>query len=64
MGERGRQMTVRDLEEMVQKTEKWVSSPEGIQVMEETKKCVEETTAFLSNERVVDGQTLQMPMCF
>lgn len=55
-------MTVGDLEKMVEATEKWASSPEGKKAMEEAQKRVEETTAFLSAERVVDGQMLQMPM--
>jgi hypothetical protein len=55
-------MTVRDLEKMVAATEEWVSSPEGKRAMEEARKRVDETTAFLSSERIVDGHTLQMPM--
>ncbi|MCK4623482.1 MAG: hypothetical protein KAT62_14880 [Desulfuromonadales bacterium] len=62
MAGKGEQMTVRDLEKMVKAAEDWAASPEGKQVVEDAKKRVEETTAYLSAERVVDGQTLHMPM--
>jgi len=55
-------MTASDLKELSAAAEKWVSSPEGQEATKAVRKNVEETTAFLSSERVVDGQMLQMPM--
>jgi hypothetical protein len=55
-------MTTNALMELTAAAEKWVSSPEGQEATKAARKTVEETTEFLSSERVVDGQMLQMPM--
>ncbi|HMN15370.1 MAG TPA: hypothetical protein PKD55_23885 [Bellilinea sp.] len=57
-------MTIQDLRNMVEATERWTATDEGQKAMEETQKTVEQTTAFLSTERMVDGQTLQTPLGF
>lgn len=53
-------MTIHDLEKLVENAERWANSEEGKKAMEETQKNVKETTAFLSTERLVDGNILHM----
>ena len=53
-------MTIRDLESLVEAAEIWATSDEGQKAMEETEKTVKETTAYLSTERLVDGNILHM----
>jgi hypothetical protein len=53
-------MTIRDLENLVDAAEQWATSEEGKKAMEETQEAVKEITAFLSNERLVDGNILHM----
>lgn len=56
-------MTIRDIQLLVDAAENWAKSDEGQKAIKETQQRVEETTAFLSAERVVDRQMLLMPHC-
>ena len=62
MAKRECKMTVRELTKIAEATEEWATSYDGRKALEEAQRRVKETTDFLSAERVVDSQVLQMPL--
>lgn len=54
-------MTIKKIQALVAAAEKWAASVEGQKAMEDAQERVLATTAFLSAERIVDGQMLRMP---
>jgi len=57
-----KRMSVGDLQKIAKNAEQWAQSDSGQKTIENTRKHVEETTAHLSKERIVDNQILRMPL--
>lgn len=58
-GEKG--MAILDIQALIEAAKTWAESAEGQKAIADTQECVQKVTAFLSAERIVDGNMLRMP---